>query len=226
MLLCKVALGQDWFVYRGVNMLHLRNLISKLCILAAILFSSSVRADTLIVTLSVTPQDSDYVYQHLAKPAGFPEPSHGYHVTLGFVEDVPHGSVGQVSNQLTTYLTAAYDVSNQPIRFQVGKATTWGLEHKNVTYNPNTTILLPQDSSLFNYLNGKVAEFAQAGASIGMKMDQNTQPANYLAHITLGQSQYGPYAVNDVNQLLLPQGVHAYLNRYHISVQAQTSNSE
>lgn len=203
------------------TMMHSR-FFMWLCILIATLSGELAHAATLIVKLIPTNADEKAINNTIIKPAGL-TPSKTYHVTVGIIVNVPLKQAKALKKQIHAVLKKAHNAKKDPIRFNVGNATTWGTLNSPY-YGANTVILTPSNALIFDTINAKLGAYVATLSNTGILLDAATSVTNYIPHITLkspqkpDQASFAAQAVNKANQQIKTHPLTVHLYDYHIKI--------
>lgn len=122
----------------------------------------SAQADTLIVKVSlVNPKVQTFMDQEVALPAGLEKVNGLYHVTLGFIENVPSSQALEFKKEIYRFLrTDVHFLRTSPLDFHVKRATTFR-QLGSLIYSGLEVILFPKENNR-RYLvrmNEKLSDF-------------------------------------------------------------------
>jgi 2'-5' RNA ligase len=172
--------------------------------------------DKLVVMLVITdPSSINFLNQSVAIPAGL-QSYFNYHVTLGFVENVPRHLANEIKAQLQNHLDTIHNPSTNPIPFEIKDATTFRLLGSQ-NYRSRSVILIPKDDRPFKNLNQALDAHLKSYAGLNLKLDPPTSLARYIPHITLSTPYWNlTSGISQIRAALPTYSNVMYLDRYEI----------
>lgn len=194
---------------------------------------SIAHADTLIVrVLLVKPEFQTRIDEEVALPAGLEKVNSLYHVTLGFIENVPSNRAKEFKLEIYRFLNNhVHLLKTSRLNFHVKRATTFR-QLGSLNYSGLEVILFPRenDRRYFVKMNEKLSAFVGRKAKESSEyshitMIPETRTYRCIPHITLNTPNTIrrsaldlSSAIDKVNQYFQSNPTAFELDEYRISI--------